>query len=120
MGCKILLSGEYLIIDKPLVIKANVGSCVCVCLYNLMTKAAAMNHFLWATGPADGGGEETGKYGFSATEHIVNSLLARDKRVENYVAQIFGGAMLVTRGQQGSDRAAYKRREKNQKGNLCA
>jgi len=46
MISKFLKPGEFHVTSKPLILETLVGSCVCVCLYNVKNGWAAMNHFL--------------------------------------------------------------------------
>ena len=89
-----LLPGEYRISKQPEVVETLVGSCVTVCLYNKKTGHAAMNHFLQDR-PASETGCDIGRYGTTATEYIINTLMKLDPEPGHYRAQIFGGANVV-------------------------
>ncbi len=89
-----LLPGEYRISRQPEVVETLVGSCVTVCLFNIKTGHAAMNHFLQAH-PASQNVHEIGKYGTMATEYIINTLMKIDPVPSHYRAQIFGGAAVL-------------------------
>ena len=89
-----LLPGDYRISRQPEIIETLVGSCVTVCLFNTKTGYAAMNHFL-RDHPASQNEDETGKYGTTATEYIINVLMGLDPFPNHYRAQIFGGAAVL-------------------------
>jgi len=56
MICTFLKPGEFHITSKSVVPETLVGSCVCVCMYNIKNGWAATNHFLRdrPTGDVDG------------------------------------------------------------------
>ena len=89
-----LLPGQYHISKKPELIETLVGSCVSVCLYNTKTPHAAMNHFLLDK-PATKTNPDIGRYGSTATEHIIKALMKFDPNPKNYRAEIFGGAAVI-------------------------
>jgi len=85
---------EFCITEKPMLIETLVGSCVCVCLYNIRNGAAAMNHFL-RDEPNTIENDDLGKFGTTATEFIVRELMTLDSVVGHYRAQILGGASVL-------------------------
>jgi chemotaxis protein CheD len=89
-----LLPGEYHISEQPVVIETLVGSCVTVCLCNVKTGHAAMNHFLMHDSPPSPA-EDFGRYAVTATQHIIQALMSRDPVPEHYRAQVFGGASVL-------------------------
>ena len=94
METKFLLPGEYFISKRPIILDTLVGSCVCVCMYNVKDGVAAMNHFL----QSEPNGQEDfdiGHYGSSSTEYIIKKLFARDPAARHYKAEIFGGGAVI-------------------------
>jgi chemotaxis protein CheD len=89
-----LLPGKYRISKQPEVVETLVGSCVTVCLFNIKTGYAAMNHFLRDHSSRQDE-DDIGKYGTTATEYIVNTLMDLDPAANHYRAQIFGGAAVL-------------------------
>lgn len=89
-----LLPGKYRISKQPEVVETLVGSCVTVCLYNKKNGHAAMNHFLQDHISSEIGCD-IGKYGTTATEYIINTLMKLDPVPSHYRAQIFGGAAVI-------------------------
>ena len=91
MEKKFLLPGEYFVTRKPMTLVTVLGSCVSVCLYNKVSKLAAMNHFVF---PESDGSDNTskGRYGNTAMDIITKSLFAVDAELSHYEAKVFGGA----------------------------
>ncbi len=94
MGFKLLLPGEYHIAKRPIILETLVGSCVSVCIYNIKSGIAAMNHFLQSE-PTGGAGVDIGYYGSTATGYIIKRLFEIDDAANHYKAQIFGGAAVI-------------------------
>lgn len=89
-----LLPGEYHISKKPEIVETLVGSCVSVCLFNIKTGRAAMNHFLQDQ-PSLNSESNIGNFGSTATEYIITTLMKIDSNPGHYRGQIFGGAAVV-------------------------
>jgi chemotaxis protein CheD len=102
MEHEFLVPGGFFVTDKSVIVETVVGSGVSVCLYNVKSGEAAINHFLQDV-PRAKEKVDIGQNGLTSTEHIINVLIARDPVPDHYVAQIFGGADLVEKGQAGSD-----------------
>ena len=96
------MPGEFRISERPEVIETLVGSCVSVCLFNVKTGQAAMNHFL-RDRPVRKNDPAIGQYGSTATEYILNALFQSDPAAAHYRAQIFGGAAIVKTKSEGYD-----------------
>jgi chemotaxis protein CheD len=90
----LLLPGQSRISKQPEIVETLVGSCVSVCLFNTKTGHAAMNHFLHDL-PAEESNCDTGHYGSTATEYIIQALLQMDPMPGHYQAQVFGGAAVI-------------------------
>jgi chemotaxis protein CheD len=91
---KFLRPGEFCIVTEPTILETLVGSCVCVCLYNVRNGCAAMNHFL-RDRPARDRQDDIGEFGSTSTEHIIARLMAIDNSPTHYRAMIFGGAAVL-------------------------
>ena len=99
---KFLKPGELYVTSKPVILETLVGSCVCVCLYNIENGWAAMNHFL-RDRP---GGESViniGEFGITSTKHIVDKLMTIDNVPSHYRAMVFGGAAVIKMVTRDSD-----------------
>ena len=94
MGRIFLLPGEFRISEGPELIETLVGSCVAVCLYNIKSSQAAMNHFLQSYPPKDGD-HDIGYYGLTSTEYIIRCLMQSDPAANHYQARIYGGAAVL-------------------------
>lgn len=69
------------------------GSCVSVCLWDTVTRAGGMNHFmlpLW-----NGEGLATPRYGNIAMEKLLDKMLSLGCQKKHLVAKIFGGANIT-------------------------
>jgi two-component system, chemotaxis family, protein-glutamate methylesterase/glutaminase len=88
-----LLPTDYYACQKPTLYRTVLGSCVSVCLHNARRGVAAMNHFMLPE--SDGRSDDVGRYGDTATERIIKTLLAIDRDVSHYRAQIFGGGAVL-------------------------
>lgn len=91
---RLILPGTYYITQGPMELETLLGSCVAVCLKNRHNGWAAMNHFLLDR-PADKNSTDIGRFGITATEHIVKKLFAEDDDCRHYCAQVFGGANVL-------------------------
>lgn len=69
------------------------GSCVATCLYDPIAKVGGMNHFL-LPGGSQGGSNVTSSFGLNAMELLINGLLKKGAKRENFSAKIFGGAKM--------------------------
>jgi chemotaxis receptor (MCP) glutamine deamidase CheD/AmiR/NasT family two-component response regulator len=94
MERRFLLPGEYHATKKQMSIDTLLGSCVSVCLYNTKNGHAAMNHFLLDR-PKGADTNDIGRYGTTATEHIISTLMSIDANSDHYQAQVFGGAAVI-------------------------
>lgn len=69
------------------------GSCISVCLYDPVTLAGGMNHFMLAAGAT--GAANPASYGVNAMELLVNGLLKLGASRRRLRAHVFGGARMV-------------------------
>jgi len=88
-----LLPGELCVTDKPVLMATLLGSCVAVCVYNRMSTAAGMNHFLRNRALAQN--EPCGKSGDTSITYLIQALLSKDKKASHLEAKIFGGGEVV-------------------------
>jgi two-component system, chemotaxis family, protein-glutamate methylesterase/glutaminase len=88
-----LLPTDYYACQKPTLYRTVLGSCVSVCLHNARRGIAAMNHFMLPT--ADKRTDDVGRYGDTATDRIIKTLMAIDRDPSHYRAQIFGGGAVL-------------------------
>ena len=94
----IIQPGELYVTQDPQEAIATVlGSCVSVCLVDLKTGVGGMNHFML---PGDFRNEEmfnskSGRYGMFAMESLINEIMKKGGKKENFVAKIFGGGHVL-------------------------
>jgi len=90
-----LLYPANIFVEKtPYLVTTILGSCVSVCLYDSKLKYGAINHYIlpyW-----NGQDLVTMKYGNMSIIRIIEELLTFGCTYENIVAQIFGGAEVLT------------------------
>jgi chemotaxis protein CheD len=96
-----LLPGTLHCSAEANVVKTVLGSCVAVCLCDRARGLSGINHFLL---PQSGGDRSFGdaaledpraRYGDTATELLVASMLALGSRVDRLEAKVFGGATVL-------------------------
>lgn len=84
------------------VIRAVVGSCVCVCLWDRKLKYGGMNHYIRGSSK---GRQSTAEHGDAATLHLLRLFMEAGSESSNIVAQIFGAAV-------PEDKTAFRNSEK--------
>ena len=75
------------------VITTVLGSCISVCLWDPVSKAGGMNHYmlpLW-----NGEGLPSPKYGNIAIQKLIEKMLALGCKKENLRAKVFGGGAVL-------------------------
>lgn len=107
-----LYPGELFATSAPSVISTVLGSCVCVCLTDSVTKSGGANHFLlphWTRG--DG---SSCRFGRTAMDALVARMLALGCKKGTLAARVFGGASLfegsrdrISIGQQNVEVATH-------------
>jgi len=77
----------------PCTVTTILGSCVAVCLWDPLTRAGGMNHFLLAHHPAMDPG--SARYGDSATDLLIEAVLRAGGARQRLRAKLFGGACVL-------------------------
>jgi two-component system, chemotaxis family, protein-glutamate methylesterase/glutaminase len=93
MEQQFLLPTDYYASRKPTLYRTVLGSCVSVCLHNARRGIAAMNHFMLPD--AGGRTDDIGRFGDTATERIIKTLMVIDRDPRNFRAQLFGGGAVL-------------------------
>ena len=97
-----LMPGGHFVSDKDVVIGTLLGSCISACLYDPVKRVVGMNHFMLSVrksaGPLPLYLTEAGRYGVNAMELIINGMLKKGARKENFHAKVFGGSSLLVAG----------------------
>src|SRR6187401_2925754 len=89
---------------KPAQVQTILGSCVAVCLYDVVHGYGAINHYMlpwW-----NGAGIPSPKYGDVAVMRLIEAMEQLGCRRENLVAKVFGGADQLTIGKIGEKNIA--------------
>lgn len=103
MKHRFLLPGEYYITNEQMFIETLLGSCVCVCLYNVKNGCSAMNHFLLDQPGKNEKNCDIGRFGSSSVKHIIDALFTVDANSLHYRAHLYGGASIVKSVSAGID-----------------
>lgn len=88
-----LMSGCIFVHEEPHFVTTVLGSCVSVCLWDLVRKVAGMNHYMlpfW-----DGEGLASPKYGSIAIPIMIEKMLMLGAEKKNIQAKIFGGGEVL-------------------------
>ena len=93
MEQQFLLPCDFYACQKPTLYRTVLGSCVSVCLWNVRRRSAAMNHYMLPH--AQGDTSDVGRFGDTATERIIKTIMALDANPRHYRAQIFGGGAVL-------------------------
>lgn len=78
------------------VLSTVLGSCVAVCLYDMLARLGGMNHFLLAE-PSVGVANDAHsleRFGAFAMEQLINEMIKNGARRETMRAHVYGGGML--------------------------
>jgi chemotaxis protein CheD len=82
---------------EPTVIKTLLGSCVAVCLFDPVTRAGGMNHFILpAAEPSNGEHLDATRFGLHAMDCLVGALQKAGADRRRLVAKLFGGAHVLS------------------------
>ena len=84
-----LMPGYVIAASEPTLVSTVVGSCVAVCLHDRRRKCGGMNHFLFPKSRR--GKRPTPQYGNLAIAALIRLLVDQGSRLEDLVAQIYGG-----------------------------
>jgi chemotaxis protein CheD len=85
-----LYPGELIATSDPSVISTVLGSCVCVCLLDPVTRSGGANHFLLPH--LTRGDGSSCRFGRTAMETLFNRMLSLGCQKRNLTARMFGGA----------------------------
>jgi chemotaxis protein CheD len=85
-----LYPGELIATSDPSVISTVLGSCVCVCLLDPVTRSGGANHFLLPH--LTRGDGSSCRFGRTAMEMLIARMLSLGCQKRNLTARMFGGA----------------------------
>lgn len=92
-----VMPGEYYVATRPMVLVTVLGSCVSVCLRDVVKGIGGLNHFMLPEGGEEDAGplSSAARYGGYAMEVLVNHLIKLGARREHLRAKVFGGAQVL-------------------------
>lgn len=95
--------GDVVCAREPLELRAVLGSCIAVCLYDPATRIGGMNHVLL---PGVVRGPDAGRYAESALRALLTQLLDHGAARSRLQAKAFGGAHVLPVPARDNDVAA--------------
>jgi len=101
--------GQMVLSAEPRTLSTILGSCVAVCLWDRLTGAGGMNHYLLPTRP--GTAPSSPRFGDVAVPDLVDKLLAFGVRRECVDAKVFGGARVLDAPGDGADHLGLRNAE---------
>jgi chemotaxis protein CheD len=92
-----ILPGEYYATGRNMVLVTVLGSCVCACIRDKVSRVGGMNHFMLPESGQDRSNPlgESARYGTYAMEILINQLLKMGAKRSNLEAKVFGGASVL-------------------------
>ncbi len=105
-----LRAGQIFTSAAPAVVTTILGSCVSVCLWDSVSGAGGVNHYLL---PVAGGRrqEDAGRFGEMTIPRLIDELLALGCRKRNLAAKVFGGANVLGAAGAGKNHIGTKNAE---------
>ena len=88
-----LFPGQIFASAEPALVTTILGSCVAVCLWDEEAGAGGINHYLLAANPMRGGADA--RYGNTAMQRLLESVVDRGASIKRLIAKIFGGARVI-------------------------
>jgi len=84
--------GQYAAGDGLHTMTTILGSCIAVCLHDLVRRTGGLNHFLLPRAPK---GEESARYGDLATRALIAALEEQGSKRHHLQARVIGGACVL-------------------------
>ncbi|HWP29177.1 MAG TPA: chemotaxis protein CheD [Chloroflexota bacterium] len=94
--------GELHVAQEGELIAYSLGSCVAICLYDPVSRAAAMAHVVLPAAPASGPGATPGKFADTAVPALLEALLGVGASPTRLHCWLAGGAAVLPLGGGGS------------------
>jgi chemotaxis protein CheD len=97
-----ILPGEYYVTKNNEIITTVLGSCVSVCMYDLIAGVGGMNHFMLPISDGQGWGGDNdlvstaNRYGNFAMGHMLNEILKNGGTKKNIEVKMFGGGRIIS------------------------
>lgn len=102
----VLEMGDYHVTSRGTLLLTVLGSCVCICLYDRVTRVAGMNHYVLPHPPPGRTPEEPGRYGTTSIELLLRTMFTRGCAPDRLDASVFGGASMGGSGEVGASNVA--------------
>ena len=94
---EIKMGGLEIITDETKELKTFVGSCVAICLFDLVSKVAGMAHIMLpkkSDGIQSTGKNDIGKYADEAISYMVHNMVQKGASLKRIKAKMAGGATI--------------------------
>jgi len=89
-----LQPGQLVVAQQPMTITTILASCIAVCLFDPIRRTGGMNHYLLPHAISDD--SKPARFGASATQMLIDKLVAGGSRMADLQAKVFGGAAVLT------------------------
>ncbi len=89
-----LYPGQIVTSGQPLMVSTILGSCVSICLWDSAARVGGINHYLLPTNPLNG--QSDLRYGNTAIERLIETLLGLGVKKQRIVAKVVGGASILS------------------------
>lgn len=94
---EIFAGDYYTTVEQNVVLTTLLGSCISVCMRDSFSKVVGINHFMLPgrISSEDLIFSEDARYGISAMEKMINSMMKRGARRNSLEAKVFGGGRVM-------------------------
>jgi chemotaxis protein CheD len=89
-----LYPGALIATGDSTLVTTILGSCIAVCLWDPKARIAGINHYLLPANPLPG--QSDARYGNTATEQLIDRMIALGASTSHLAAKLVGGASLMT------------------------
>ena len=87
--------GDFYTSKEDIVISTILGSCVAVCLYDVHSRIAGMNHIILPGKTNSAVMDQQTRYSINAMEILINAMMKKGADRHGLKAKIFGGASVL-------------------------
>ena len=101
---KVIHPGEFYVSSEDEIIGTLLGSCVAVCLTDIKSGIAGMNHYMLPgrISSVDIFQDKTARYGITAINMLLSNMIKKGAVKENLEAKIFGGGHVMETGKEAA------------------
>ncbi len=95
---RVIHPGEYYVSAVDEIIGTLLGSCIAVCLYDRENMVGGMNHFMLPgrISEVDIFKDRSARYGITAINELIESMVKNGGQKKNFTAKIFGGGHVLS------------------------